>query len=80
MNEQTTIFDAIAARRLNEISEEDAIAEGVNDWSSSGNSARYKFLSLWDRINGKREGCSWADSPWVWVVEFRKLEANDEKQ
>lgn len=26
----------------------------------------------WDSINGKRPGCSWADDPWVWVVEFRR--------
>lgn len=27
----------------------------------------------WDSINGKRPGCSWADNPWVWVVEFRRI-------
>jgi hypothetical protein len=33
-----------------------------------------RFRHLWDSINGKRPGCSWAESPWVWVVEFRRVE------
>lgn len=37
--------------------------------------ARCAFRHLWDTINGKRPGCSWADSPWVWVVGFSRVEA-----
>lgn len=32
--------------------------------------ARESFVSIWDSINGKRDGRSWAGNPWVWVVEF----------
>lgn len=32
----------------------------------------------WDDINGKREGCTWEDNPWVWVVRFKRLEAPNE--
>lgn len=31
------------------------------------------FRELWDRINGKRPGCSWDNNPWVWVVGFKPL-------
>jgi hypothetical protein len=29
---------------------------------------------VWDKINGKREGCAWKNNPWVWVVEFKQLQ------
>lgn len=32
--------------------------------------ARFKFATLWDRINAKR-GYSWESNPWVWVIEFK---------
>lgn len=33
------------------------------------------FAEAWDAVNGRRAGCSWASSPWVWVLEFRRVEA-----
>lgn len=36
--------------------------------------ARESFQSLWDSINAGR-GYSWAANPWVWVVEFKRIEA-----
>jgi hypothetical protein len=35
--------------------------------------ARRSFQTLWDSINGKR-GIGWKENPWVWVVEFRRVE------
>lgn len=35
---------------------------------------RAEFASLWDGINGKRPGASWAENPWVWRIEFRSVE------
>ena len=32
-------------------------------------------MEAWDAVNGRRAGCSWAASPWVWVLEFRRVEA-----
>lgn len=32
-----------------------------------------RFRRLWDQINGKRTGCSWENSPFVWVVSFRRV-------
>jgi hypothetical protein len=77
----------IRVERLHDITEEDAMAEGVgNDedpyWKlscndpDSGGSPTYKksFEYLWDLINSKR-GYGWEQNSWVWVVEFeRKLE------
>lgn len=48
--------------RLQEISEEDAQAEGVG--------SRAEFEALWKQINGE---ASWAENPWVWVIRFRKV-------
>lgn len=34
---------------------------------------RKAYALLWDRINGKRPGCAWADNPFVWAIEFRRI-------
>jgi len=31
------------------------------------------FAALWDKIN-KARGYGWAENPWVWVVEFKRIE------
>lgn len=40
--------------------------------------AKKAFEQLWDSINGKQKpnkpDVSWAANPWVWVVEFRRVE------
>ena len=38
------------------------------------NSARAAFEALWDSINAKR-GLGWDTNPWVWVYEFKPIEA-----
>ena len=48
----------VRAQRVQEISEEDAIAEGVEDTRISQDqvaSARIDYRELWDKINGKRK-------------------------
>src|SRR5690606_15033102 len=75
----------VRAERLHEITEADAISEGVaaNPYVMCDGtvdelmsiSARDNFRALWDTINGKRPGCSWEANPWVWAVSFRRLEA-----
>jgi hypothetical protein len=76
----------VRVERLNNISEADAIAEGIEpteDWGgnwqwyqdylSESNQvlARESYASLWRKINGPE---SWAANPWVWVVEFKVIE------
>ena len=62
----------IRREHLQEISEQDAIAEGVDSVAS--------YAALWDSINTKK-GTRWADNPDVWVLTFElveKVEADDE--
>ncbi len=47
---------------------------GCVDCSNSGVSGpRAHFAALWDSINGKREGASWDDNPWVAAISFRRM-------
>jgi hypothetical protein len=68
----------VGAGRLWEISEEDAIAEGVLTLNpavcAQFADARSAFAHLWQSINGSRPGCSWSDNPWCWRISFRRLE------
>ena len=62
--------------RLQEITEEDAQAEGFQ-FEAGGNEElgvgwRIGFSKVWDTINSKR-GFSWDSNPWVWVVCFKRL-------
>ena len=70
----------VQVERVQDISEEDAKAEGVcihnfSECQRENNLAfwelyRHGFRSLWDSINGKR-GYGWDSNPWVWVVKFK---------
>mgnify|MGYP001282234237 CR=1 FL=1 len=73
---------SVRVERLQEISEEDAKAEGIRrqqttGWFSvpgvdgAGTSARAAFALLWQSINGPD---SWDANPWVWVVEFKRVD------
>lgn len=78
----TLEITAIRIERLNEISESDAIAEGVpthiykekmgyGTYFRPTKTAKDSFKQLWESINGAD---SWAENPWVWVVEFKVIE------
>jgi len=74
----------VRLHRLQEISEEDAKAEGAqfHDGCGIGHSgwrhdlkdvyadARSSFAHLWESING--DG-SWAENPFVWAISFKKV-------
>lgn len=87
----------VRVERLNSISEEDALAEGIrrtdnnfgngpaycdymlanlNDVAEWYNSPSDSFISLWQSIYGAE---SWQHSPWVWVIEFKRVEAHHEE-
>ena len=80
----------IRVERLQDITEEDTKAEGVlwnrarklNELEKSNNiidNAKALFMHLWGSINSKR-GYGWDLNPWVWVVEFERVEGKiDEK-
>jgi hypothetical protein len=77
----------IRAERLQDISEEDAVAEGIleiepeflpNGWKDymvnteiPFISPKMSFASLWKSINGEQ---SWEDNPYVWVIPFERVE------
>jgi hypothetical protein len=65
----------VRVQRVQEISEEDAIAEGVEGHRPSvvdGRMYRRPYEILWDSINAKR-GFGWAVNPWVWAITFRRI-------
>ncbi len=73
----------VRVERLQDITEEDARAEGVTLGElqpatingAPGKVAIYDpvkaFAVLWDQVNGER--APWSSNPYVWVVEFRRL-------
>lgn len=70
----------VRVERVQDISAEDCIAEGLSTTLREHDAVcdlRAAFADLWDRVNGKRPGCAWADSAWVWVVTFRRLDAKE---
>lgn len=60
----------VRVERLQDISEADAVSEGVDFISVGGVGAKDVFESLWESING--EG-SWHANPWVWAIEFGRV-------
>ena len=56
--------------RLRSMSQDDARAEGVVA-ASGPMEAGLAFRELWDSIYGPE---SWRDNPWVWVIEFKRVE------
>lgn len=79
---------SIRAERLQAISEADAIAEGLKPdhlwdrrntptgwwtgWAHRWESPCDAFREIWESINGAD---SWNANPWVWAIEFRRIEA-----
>lgn len=84
----TLEITGVRAERLQSISEDDSIAEGIDKtaaglWSAYGQSdvdgtysPRLSFRFLWDGINAAR-GHGWDANPWVWVVEFKRHSAGE---
>ena len=84
---------SVRVERLQEISEQDALAEGMTssfirsgDTRVGGSSKLYgidqdntfaltaksAYEVLWEQINGQG---SWDKNPWVWVIEFKRVDA-----
>jgi hypothetical protein len=70
----------VRVQRLQDISEEDAKAEGCEPWEFSseqcmtsgerGAASPYRggYACLWDEING--DNATWKSNPWVWAITF----------
>lgn len=77
----------VRVERVQQISEEDAITEGI-ETDGCGHFKNYSdptddvmwlsligsFAGLWDSINFKR-GHGWDSNPWVWVIAFKQVKS-----
>ena len=83
---------SVRVERVQDISKQDAYAEGIGDPEYEDEIAGpclagiaggcgacqncdsvFSFKLLWNEINAKRD-YSWNKNPWVWVIEFKRLE------
>ncbi len=66
---------SVGAERLQDITEADAMAEGLglvlsDDDTTVGARARNEFARLWEQLHGRD---SWPSNPWVWRVGFKRV-------
>jgi hypothetical protein len=59
----------VRVQRVQQISGQDAVAEGVMSRLPDNGIAQAEFKDLWDRINGPR-GLGWDANPWVVALNF----------
>lgn len=74
----TLEIEAVRVERVQDITEEDARAEGIVIWEvdriqRGDRGGREDFRELWDSINSKR-GFGWATNTWVRVIQFKRVE------
>jgi len=71
----------VRVERIQDISFEDAQAEGA--WRSRRSDLVSieppEFRNLWDSIWAKK-GFGWDQNPWVWAIEFRRIENEMDKR
>lgn len=68
----TLEITGVKVERLQEISEEDAVAEGMEERSVAaiGLTPASRFEMLWRDLHGPE---SWASNPWVWAISFKRV-------
>ncbi|ENQ9726410.1 TPA: hypothetical protein RXU73_003009 [Yersinia enterocolitica] len=82
------LITGVRVERLNDISDVDAMSEGIDadrlaesqdhydciaDHNMTGRpTAKWYFSNLWQSIYGEE---NWEANPWVWVIEFERMEA-----
>ena len=67
-----TEITGLRVERLQSIDAMDAYAEGI-DRDTPPDIAAAEYSALWERIHGAG---SFDANPWVWVIEFKRLEGN----
>lgn len=71
----------VRVERLQNISEADAMAEGCgmlkpySDHWQHRDVAKEEYRCLWETLH-PRMGETWGHNPWVWVVEFKRVEGS----
>ena len=79
----TLEITGVRVERLQQITRDDAIAEGpeqhdddgvtyYGDFGKGHADPRSWYRSAWDAVNASR-GYPWSSNPWVWVLSFRRL-------
>jgi len=72
----------VRVQRIQDISEEDALAEGVDFWYVGDDQRQQRgaaFRDLWDSINAER-GYPWEANPWVWPLTFEREEGAEDRE
>lgn len=80
----TLEITGVRVERVQDISEADAIAEGCRgyrmdtglEWADMERwvEPEEEYAQLWDSLHGKDPAHAWAANPWVWVLEFKRVE------
>jgi hypothetical protein len=80
---------SVKVERLQEISDEDSIAEGVDNWTYKHAATPQNWMNYMDTMgpplfhpqhsfislwDSTYGEQSWEENPWVWVVEFKQIE------
>lgn len=60
----------VRVQRVQEITPDDAMAEGALLEEDGWHNPDIWFQDAWDRLNAKR-GFSWESNPWVWAITFK---------
>ncbi|MDD5007281.1 MAG: hypothetical protein PHC68_02625 [Syntrophorhabdaceae bacterium] len=72
----TLEITGVRAERVQEISHEDAKAEGVPVRGCAFPKKQSihidSFVDVWDSLNAKR-GFGWESNPWVWAIAFKRI-------
>lgn len=71
----------INVERVQDITEDEAIKEGVVDpiMGTYGLNPITIFRDLWDALYARQPGLLWKKNPWVWVIAFRRVEQSKER-
>jgi hypothetical protein len=75
----------VRVEKLRDITPEDKKAEGLSTCCRAYPCTERNecdddppcFMKTWDKLNAKR-GYSWAENPWVWVIEFARISKPEE--
>jgi len=73
----TLEITGVRVERLQDITNQDAMAEGIghlyayDESQPTPKDATRRFAELWQSIYGEE---SWQANPWVWVIEFKRVE------